>query len=122
MSAEVIEIGSDGGCTPIQDEGSEAPIILDALEVNARSSPILNDGRNTSISPIIVSDPDDDVPLVDLIEAGETPRESPSPDLSVTDVVPPEDVVPISIADEIALELKKRKSKPKKVLNKILSR
>ena len=109
MSADVIEIGSDGGSTPTRDEES-VPVI--ELEGN--------------ISPILVSDPDDDVPLVDLIEAGdssspefvaepEPPRESPSPDLSATDIVPPEDVVPLSIADEIAEELKKRKSKPKKV-------
>ena len=110
MSAEVIEIGSDAGSTPTRDEES-IPVI--ELEGN--------------ISPILVSDPDDDVPLVDLIEAGdnsspelveedpEPPRESPSPVLAATDIVPPEDVVPLSIADEIAEELKKRKSKPKKV-------
>jgi hypothetical protein len=108
--SEVIEIGSDGGSTPTRDEES-VPVI--ELEGN--------------ISPILVSDPDDDVPLVDLIDAGdsstpefvaedpEPPRESPSPDLSATDIVPPEDVVPLSIADEIAEELKKRKCKPKKV-------
>jgi len=109
--SEVIEIGSDGGSTPTRDEES-----------------VIELGGN--ISPILVSDPDDDVPLVDLIEAGEnlsldcvqeepgfqeTPRESPSPDLSATDIVPPEDVVPLSIADEIAAELKKRKTNPKKV-------
>ncbi|CBY39605.1 unnamed protein product, partial [Oikopleura dioica] len=109
--SEVIEIGSDGGSTPTRDEES-----------------VIELGGN--ISPILVSDPDDDVPLVDLIEAGEnssldcvqeeprfqeTPRESPSPDLSATDIVPPEDVVPLSIADEIAAELKKRKTNPKKI-------
>ena len=116
MSAEVIEIGSDPGSesdkTPIQDESNNSLIIIDESQNN---SPDHNGEDSRNSSPIVLSDPDDDVPIVDLIDV-DTPMESPSPDLTITDVIPQEDLVPISVADELALEIKK-KSKPKKVFD-----